>query len=177
MNYKVKESNKIFSGRVFDIQVDKLIYNSGNDGIREIVIHYGGAVVVPVNDDGSIILVRQFRYPLQKFLYELPAGKLDKDEDPLECARRELKEETGFSCGDIVKLGSIFTTPGFCTEELHIFLAEKLVDGDHEREEGEYGMEIHSFTPDQLDKMIITGEIKDAKTISGIYMYKKYSGR
>lgn len=171
MNYKVDSSDVIFCGKVFDIKVDKLTYNSGNPSVREVVVHPGGAVVVPVTNEGKIILVSQFRYPFQKTLYELPAGKLDEGEDPAVCAERELKEETGFSGGKITKLGSIYTSPGFCSEELYIFLATDFTDGDHEREEGEQDMQLHEFTPGELKEMIKTGEIKDAKTISGIYMF------
>jgi ADP-ribose pyrophosphatase len=172
MNFKIDSSEILFEGKVFDIKLDMLTYVSGNKGRREVVIHNGGAVIVPILDSGKIILVKQFRYPLQEVLYELPAGKLDEDEDPMICAERELKEETGYSSKNISKLGSIYTTPGFCTEELFIYLAKDLESGSHEREEGEYGMEIFEFTLEQIDKMIMSGEIKDAKTICGISYYK-----
>ncbi len=172
MNFKVKKSEILFRGKVFDLQVDELEYRSGNNGIREIAVHGGGAVVVPLKDDGKIIMVRQFRYPFQKFILELPAGKLDKGEDPFNCAVRELEEETGYRSNDVVKLGEIYTTPGFCTEVLHIYFAKNLIEGYHNREEGEYGMEIHEFTLDEIEEKIRTGEIVDAKTICGIYMYK-----
>ena len=172
MNFKIDSSEILFEGKVFDIKLDMLTYVSGNKGRREVVIHNGGAVIVPILDSGKIILVKQFRYPLQEVLYELPAGKLDEDEDPMICAERELKEETGYSSTNISKLGSIYTTPGFCTEELFIYLAKDLESGSHDREEGEYGMEIFEFTLEQIDKMIMSGEIKDAKTICGISYYK-----
>jgi ADP-ribose pyrophosphatase len=175
MNYKINSSEVLFKGKVFDIKLDLLTYDSGNDGRREIVIHNGGSVVVPVKNDGKIILVKQFRYPLQESLFELPAGKLDNGEDPLICATRELKEETGFSTDNITKLGSIYTTPGFCTEELFIFLAKDLQEGEHSREEGEIGMEVFEFTIDEIDQMIMNGEIKDAKTICGINYFRTLS--
>ncbi len=172
MNFKVDSSEVVFTGKVFDIKIDQITYNSGNPSLRETVVHPGGAVVVAVKDNGKIILVKQFRYPFQESLYELPAGKLDDGEDPVVAAPRELKEETGFSTAKIRKLGSIYTSPGFCTEELHIYLADELSDGDHSREEGEEDMELFEFTIEELDEMIKSGEIKDSKTISGIYMYK-----
>ncbi|MFA8343829.1 MAG: NUDIX hydrolase [Rhodothermaceae bacterium] len=168
MNFKVTNTKKIFEGVVFDITCDDIEYDSGNKGIREVVIHNGGSVVVAQKDDGKIILVKQFRYPFKEFMYELPAGKLEKNEDPLLCAERELTEETGFRAGKISKLGAICTTPGFCTEVLHIYLAEELVPGAHDREEGEYGMETYEFTLAEIQKMISSGEITDAKTICGI---------
>lgn len=157
---------------MFDHQVDEIEYESGNKGIREIAIHPGGAVVVPVKDDGKIILVKQFRYPFQKTLIELPAGKLDKGEDPLVCATRELEEETGYRAKEIKKLGEIYTAPGYCTEILHIYMAKGLTSGNHNREEGEHGMEILEYSLDELEKMIAEGEIKDAKTITGAYFLK-----
>jgi len=172
MNYKLLNSEIRFKGKVFDHQVDEIEYESGNKGIREIAIHPGGAVVVPVKNDGTIILVKQFRYPLQKTLIELPAGKLDKGEDPLVCATRELEEETGYKAKQIKKLGEIYTAPGYCTEILHIYSASGLIPGDHNREEGEHGMEILEYSLDEIENMIRNGQITDAKTIVGIYYLK-----
>ena len=171
MNFKLIESNIVHQGKVFDLKVDKLEYDSGNIGIREVAIHNGGAVVVPITDEGKIVFVKQFRYPFQKFLFELPAGKLEKDEDPFECAKRELTEETGYISKNYKPLGKIFTTPGFCTEILYLYLATKLKAGNHNREEGEYGMEVYEFTLNEVVRKIIIGEIVDAKTICGIFYY------
>jgi ADP-ribose pyrophosphatase len=172
--FKVLKSDFFFRGKVFDLRVDEIEYNSGNSGIREVAVHPGGAVVAALTNDNKIILVKQFRYPLQKFLYELPAGKLDKDEDPQKCALRELKEETGYTASEVVKLGAINTTPGFCTEELHIYFASGLTAGEHKHEEGEQGMEIFEYSLEEIEDMIFKGDIVDAKTISGIYLAKNY---
>jgi len=172
MNYKLLKSQILFKGKVFDHQIDEIEYESGNRGIREVAIHPGGAVVVPIKDDGKIILVKQFRYPLQNTLIELPAGKLDKDEDPLVCATRELEEETGYKAKEIKKLGKIYTAPGYCTEILHIYSARGLTPGNHNREEGEQGMEIFELSINEIEKMITNGEITDAKTIVGIFYLK-----
>ncbi len=174
MNFKVNQSEILFRGKVFDLKVDQIEYDSGNKGVRETAIHPGGAVAVPVKDNGKIIFVKQFRYPLQKTLLELPAGKLNKDEDPLICAVRELEEETGYKAGNVKKLGAICTTPGFCTEILHIYLAEKLIPGNHNREEGEFGMEIFELSIDEVEEKIKSGKIFDAKTICGIHMAMNY---
>ena len=175
MNYKIKQTEKIFSGHVFDIEVDRIEYESGNNSRRETVIHPGGAVIVAVKPNGKIILVKQFRHPFKDFIYELPAGKLDKNEDPLNCAKRELIEETGYRAENMSKLGKIYTSPGYCSEILHIYLAENLKLGKHAREEGEEDMELLDFSIDEIEAMILSGKIVDAKTISGIYYYKNSS--
>jgi ADP-ribose pyrophosphatase len=172
MNFKLIKSDTIFKGKVFDLQVDEIEYESGNKGIREVAIHQGGSVIVALTDDYKIVMVNQFRYPLQRYLYELPAGKLEQGEDPQVCALRELKEETGYNANSIIKLGSIVTTPGFCTEMLHIFLAQELTNGDHSREEGEFGMQIIELTLKEIEDKIKNGDIYDAKTISGIMLAK-----
>ena len=172
MNFKIKNSEIKFRGKVFDLRVDEIVYNSGNEGIREVAVHPGGAVAVAIKENGNVILVKQYRYPLDKSSIELPAGKLEKNEDPMHCAIRELEEEAGYKAGKIEKLGSIYTTPGFCTEELHIYLAKDLEEGNHNREEGEFGMQILEYSLDEIEEKIKAGEIKDSKTICGIYMYK-----
>lgn len=175
MNYKVIESKVLYEGKVFDHKVDKIEYTSGNTGVREVAIHPGGAVVIPVKDDGKIILVKQFRYPFQKSLLEFPAGKLDENEDPLTCAERELEEETGYKSNNFTKLGYIYTAPGYCTEVLHIFLASDLKEGEHNREEGEEEMEIHEMSMKDVENMILKGVIVDSKTIAGIYFLKNFN--
>jgi ADP-ribose pyrophosphatase len=172
MNFDVTKSEIVFRGKVFDLQVDEIVYHSGNKGVRETALHHGGSVIVPVLDSGKIILIKQFRYPLRTMLFELPAGKLFKGEDPEVCAVRELEEETGYKTGKIMKLGAIATTPGFCTEILHIYLATGLTPGEPHREEGEDGMEMFEFTLDEIEEMISSQQIYDAKTLSGILYYK-----
>ena len=174
MSFRVTKSDLIFKGKVFNVQVDEIEYDSGNKGIREVAVHPGGAVVVAVTEDSKIIMVNQFRYPLQKNIFELPAGKLEYNEDPYNCAVRELEEETGYKAKKIKKLGQIYTTPGFCTELLHIYLAEDLIPGNHSREEGEQGMEVFEFSKQQIEEKIDNNEITDAKSICGIYLAQKY---
>ena len=169
-NFKVTKSDIIFRGKVFDLKVDEIEYDSGNKGVRETAVHNGGAVILPVKDNGKLILINQYRYPLQKIITEFPAGKLNKGEDPFVCATRELTEETGYKAGFVKKLGAICTTPGFCTEILHIYLAKDLIPGNHDREEGEFGMEVFELGKEEIEKRILSGEIYDSKTICGFYM-------
>ena len=108
MNYRILKSEIVFSGKVFNTKVDQIEYTSGNRSVREVAEHPGGAVVVPVTDDGKIIMVTQHRFPVNKVLLELPAGKLGKNENPLHCAVRELEEETGYKSDNVKEIGSIY---------------------------------------------------------------------
>lgn len=174
MDYKVIKSEKIFSGIVFDVKVDTLEYKSGNGGRREVIHHNGGAVILPITNEGKLVLIKQFRHPLQEVLLEAPAGKLEIGEEPLTCATRELTEETGYSAKKITLLGKISTTPGFCDEILYLYLAQNLTAGKHNREEGELGMEVFEYRLNEVDEMIKNGEIFDSKTIAAIYHYKSF---
>ena len=174
MNYRIVKSDVIYSGKVFNIKVDQIEYNNGNKAVREVAEHPGGAVVVPVTDDGKIVMVTQHRFPVDKILLELPAGKLSKGEDPKLCAVRELEEETGYKSDNVNELGSIFTTPGYSTEKLWIYLAKDLKTGNHNREEGEFGMQVFELSLKEVEEKIYNGEIVDGKTICGIFLAKSY---
>ena len=173
MNYRILKSEIIHSGKVFNTKVDQIEYKSGNRAVREVAEHPGGAVVVPITDDGKIIMVTQHRFPVDKILLELPAGKLGWNEDPLLCATRELEEETGYKSNNVKEIGSIYTTPGYSSEKLWIYLAKDLKPGNHNREEGEYGMEVFEFTLKEVEDKIYKGEIVDGKSICGIFLAKK----
>ena len=162
----------LYEGRVIDLVVDEVEYPSGKRGIREIARHPGGAVALPLFDDGTVMLVEQHRYPLEARILELPAGKLSPGEDPLACARRELEEETGWRANRWEKLGSIFTSPGFCDEELHLFLATGLeeLEGGPDRSEGEEGMSLFLLPLDDVAARIERGELRDAKTVCAILL-------
>ena len=162
----------LYRGRVFDLIVDDVEYPSGNKSKREIAHHPGGAVAVPLLDDGRVILVEQLRYPLSKYVLELPAGKLSPGEDPKVTAARELHEETGWVAGSLEKLTSIYTTPGFCDEELHIYLATDLKESPsgHKREEGELTMSVHLVPLTEALRMVDAGELQDSKTIIGLLL-------
>jgi ADP-ribose pyrophosphatase len=166
----------LYTGKVFDMIVDQVEYPSGKKGVREIAHHPGGAVVVPLFENGDVLMVRQLRYPLGKHILELPAGKLDKGEEPAKAALRELEEETGWIAGSLEKLTSIYTTPGFCDEELHMFLARGLRESPHghKREEGEQTMTVHTLPLRDAVKMVFDGELKDSKTIVGLLLADRH---
>jgi len=174
MDLKLIKRNIIHKGHVFNLIVDDVEYPSGNKSIREVAEHPGGAVIFAVFPDKKIILIRQHRYPLNKFIYELPAGKLNLNENPLDCAKRELEEETGYKAHTWQKLTAIYTTPGFCTEQLHIYMAQDLYPAANGRnlEEGELTMTAEILPLQKAIHMIETQEIVDGKTICGIMIGK-----
>jgi ADP-ribose pyrophosphatase len=179
MDVKRLKRETLYRGRIFDLIVDEVQYPSGNLGIREIAHHPGGAVTVPLFDDGRVLLVKQFRYPLGEYLVELPAGKLAPGEDPAVCAARELTEETGWIAGSLTRLTSMYTTPGFCDEILHLFLATNLRESPegHRREEGELSMTVLAVPLSEAVAMIDRGQIRDGKSIAGLLMAEKSVGR
>ncbi len=172
MELKQVSSRVLYRGKVFDLVVDRVEYPSGKEGVREVARHPGGAVVVPLLDDGRVILVSQLRYPIGRRLLELPAGKLGEGEDPSGAAARELIEETGWRAGSLKKLVSFYTSPGFCNEELHVFLGTGLEEapGGHRREEGEFTMTVHFMPLAEAAGMAERGEIEDGKTIIGLLL-------
>ena len=178
MNFKILKSEKKYRGKIIDLRVDYLEYPSGNKSYREIVEHPGGAVVVGLFDNSEIILIKQYRHPFAKEVIELPAGKLDKGEDPLLCAQRELREETGLASQHWSKLTSMYTTPGFCNEVLHVFLAQELYshkDGQA-LEEGESSIQLIRLPLKEAIAMIERKEIVDGKSIAGILLAAKRLG-
>ncbi len=179
MQLKLLKRNRVYEGRVFNVVVDDVEYPSGNRSIREVAEHAGGAVIAAVHNDGNIVLIRQHRYPLGDFLWELPAGKLNPGEDPLECARRELAEETGYHASTWRKLTAIYTSPGFCNERLHIFLATGLSARPEGRalEEGEQTMSMHHHPLKEAIEMIEKEEIVDGKSICGILLAERFLRR
>lgn len=162
-------SKEIFKGLLLHVKKDEVMLENGRKSFREYVLHPGAVAVVPILDDNKVVLVKQFRYPIGKQLLEIPAGKFDfKDEDPLECAKRELKEETGFVAKDYLYLGYIHTTPGFSNEVIHLYLARDLESGQSNPDEDEIiDVQIEDFNT--VLQKCISGEITDAKTIAGIF--------
>jgi len=167
-------SQRIYEGRVLNLDLDQVRFPDGSVGELELIRHSGAAAVVPFLDEPNepgarILLIRQFRYAADRFLYEIPAGRLDGSELPIECARRELLEEAGCTAESITPLGGFFTTPGFIDEFIHVFIATGLTRGTPSPESDEF---IHpeSHTPQDALRMIDRGEIVDAKTIIALFM-------
>lgn len=165
---KAINSQKIFEGRVFSVSVDtvregELTYQ------REVVHHGGSAVIVPVFDDGTVALVRQYRHPAVRYLLEAPAGTLDDGERPEHGAERELQEELGLIAGRMEKLSEFFVSPGFCEEKMWVYLATELVQG-RQRLEADEILDVVRLPLSEALEMITSGEIQDAKTIIGLML-------
>ena len=165
---KILNSQKVFEGRVINVTVDtvsqgELTYQ------REVVHHNGSAVIVPVFDDGTVALVRQYRHPAVRYLLEVPAGTLAKGERPELGAARELKEELGLVAARLEKLSEFFVSPGFCEEKMWVYLATELSEGDQALEDDEITDVVRLPIADALE-MITSGEIEDAKTIIGLML-------
>jgi ADP-ribose pyrophosphatase len=162
-------TQRVYSGRVINLDVDQVRFPNGSVGELEIVRHPGASAVVPfLSDprgaDPQILLLRQYRYAVDGYIYEVPAGRLEPGELPLDCARRELREETGCSADRIEPLMSLYTTPGFTDELIHLFLATGLTRGATAHEADEF-VEIETVTLSHALEMIEGGEIRDAKTV------------
>ena len=165
------DGKKVFQGRVFSVDVDTVRLSDGEIRPREVVVHRGGVGIVPVTDDGEVLMVRQFRYPVGEELLEIPAGKIEEGEIPEECAKRELSEETGCTAGKWVDLGKMYPTPGYCGEVLHIFLATDLTYGKMHLDEGEL-LSVSRIPLETLYEMIRENKLPDAKSVFGILKTK-----
>ena len=164
---KTLNSQLVYDGKVLKVYKDDIKISTGQKSFREVVRHPGGIVIAALKDENKILMVKQFRYPISKAVYELPAGKLEKNEDVLFAAKRELEEETGYCAKSWKSLGYINTSPGFSDEKLYLFLAEELYYTKCHPDEGEI---IQCFEFDiKVYKMISDGEINDSKTICGIF--------
>lgn len=167
MKEKTISSKTVYSGRIIDVKFDEVEISTGKRSWREVVEHSGGVTMCAVNN-GKILFVKQYRYPLKQDLLELPAGKLEKGENPDEACRRELEEETGYKAASWKFLGNIHTSAGFCNEKLYLYLAQDLEFVGKHPDEGEI-IENYEYPTDEVKSMIKNGEITDAKTICAFY--------
>ncbi|UNK20420.1 NUDIX hydrolase [Paenibacillus sp. N3/727] len=175
-NMSLEESTvsteRIFKGKVISLQVDTVVLPDGQQATREVVRHPGAVAILALRDN-KMLVVDQFRQPLGRCEVEIPAGKLERGEDPLEAAKRELQEETGYTCGTIRKLQSFYTSPGFADEIIHLYLAEDLTSGNMKPDEDEF-LEMSEITLDEAYRLIQEERISDAKTILAVYAWNMY---
>ncbi len=166
-------SELLADGNLLKVRRDSVRLPNGNVSYREYVTHPGAVVIVPILPTGNVVLERQFRYPLHQVFIELPAGKIDPNEDVLNTGRRELLEETGYTANDWVKLGHQHPCIGYSNEVIHIYLARGLVTGEHQRDEDET-LEVFELSFTDCISMIQRGEITDSKTIVALFLAEKY---
>ncbi len=164
-------SEKLYSGRIINLFNDEIMLPNGNTAFREYVKHPGGICVVPVTENGEVLLVRQYRYPYAEEIIEIPAGKRDVGEDPLEGGKRELKEELGVTAEKFIFLGEFYPTPGYTDERLYMFAATGLTFGKSCPDQDEF-VAPEKYSLDVLVEKIIKGEIKDGKTQAAVLKVK-----
>ncbi|HEY5626572.1 MAG TPA: NUDIX hydrolase [Nitrospira sp.] len=157
----------IYTGKVITLNIDTVTLPNGMTIDLEMVRHPGASAVVPMKDDGTVVLIKQFRHAAGGFIYEIPAGKLHPGEDPKDCAARELEEEIGYRAGTLELLSSIFTAPGFTDEVIHIYRATGMTKGQQHLDRDEV-LEVVEMPLDDAIEMIRTGAIRDAKTMVGL---------
>jgi ADP-ribose pyrophosphatase len=170
------KSDYAFKGRILNLRVDTVELPNGRTSTREVVEYAGAVAVVALDEQGNVVLVRQYRYPVGRELVEIPAGKIDRNEDPLECARRELAEETGYRAREWQSLLRFYSTPGFTSEHMHLFLAKGLEAGEQAPDEDEF-VEVRKVPLSEAVAMVERGEICDAKSIVGLLVASRvYAG-
>ena len=168
---EIVKHEQLYRGKIVSLHVDTIRQASGNTSIREVVSHPGGVVAVPILNDGRVILIRQFRYPLQKYILEFPAGKLDSDLSPRDTIARELEEEAGYHARLLTHECSFYTSPGISNELLHLFLARELEPVPQRLEEGEH-ISVEPCTLEECLARAVRGEITDGKTLLGLLWYQ-----
>lgn len=162
-------TQSIYEGKVVRLRVDKVALPSGGEAVREVVEHDAAVVIVPIDSEGNVLLVRQYRYPTEQTLLEAPAGVIEGSESPDDCAQRELQEEVGFASRSLRPMGGFWTTPGFCTEFMYAYLAKDLVPSKLDADDDE-DIEVEKFPLSRVPQLIRLGEIQDAKTVAALLM-------
>ena len=174
MNLTEKQltSKYVFKGKIINTRVDKALLPNGKTAIREVIEHPGGVCVAALTDQNQLLFVRQFRYPYFEETLEIPAGKRDKDDEaPIECGKRELKEETGATAENFISLGKLYPTPGYCGEIIWTFLATGLSFDEANPDEDEF-LNVIKIPLEKAVEMVLAGEIKDAKTQAAVLKVK-----
>lgn len=167
------KSEKIYEGKILNLKVDTVELPDKKYSKREIVEHPGGVGIITITSNNSLVLVKQYRKAIEEFIWEIPAGKLEVNEEPRETAIRELREETGYEANKLTYITEFYTSPGYCNEKIHLFLAEDLIEVEASPDPGEF-LEKKIIPLDDLSKMLDRGEIMDSKTIIGINIAKRY---
>ncbi|MCD6592410.1 MAG: NUDIX hydrolase [Thaumarchaeota archaeon] len=173
MDVRILSSSLVYEGKAVSVKKEEVELPSGKRIYRETVLHRGASAIIPVMDNGDIIFVRQYRHPIGEYILEIPAGTLKEGEDPEACARRELEEETGYRAGELIHLLTIYPSPGYSSERLHLYLARKLEKGNQNLEADE-DISITFLSLEDALEAIRRRRIRDAKTIVGILYYSLF---
>jgi ADP-ribose pyrophosphatase len=176
MSAKVHERKPIFSGRVFNLVTETVTLSNGTRAELDVIEHPGATAIVPFIDSDHILMLRQYRHAVKTDLWEIPAGTLDPQENELQCARRELTEETGYEAAEWQKMGEIVPVPGYSNERIHMYLATGLEKAEQNLDEDEV-IEVQRIAFDEAFAMIQRGDVQDAKTICGLYLAQQYLTR
>lgn len=177
MSFKEKTilSEKKYTGKILNLRIDKVETKTGTS-TREIIEHNGGAVILPLLDNNHVVMIKQYRKPVDRDVLEIPAGKIDKGETSFEAAKRELKEETGFIAGNLKFLTKMLPTVGYSEEILYLYLAQDLIPGETDFDENE-DIDMVTYHIDDLTDMILNGKIQDGKTQVAILMVNEMLNR
>jgi len=174
VNYeKTVSKDYIYKGKVVNLRVDDVVLPNNKRAQREIVEHAGAVGIIAINEKKEIILVKQYRKPVEEILFEIPAGKLEKDEEPIECAKREMEEETGFTPLNLKKIAEFYTSPGFSSEKLTLFYTDRIKKTEQTKGDPDEFLDVVTIGLNQAFKMLKSGQIMDAKTIIGILIVKE----
>lgn len=171
MSVEIISQETVYKGRVFNVRLEKVRYPNGKVAVVDIVEHIGAVTILPVNAEGNILFVRQYRHPAEVELLELPAGTLDPGEEPLECAHREIREETGFAAGNMVKVGEFFLAPGYSTECTNVYLATNLSYDPLPGDEDEF-ITLEPIPIEQAYAMALNGGLQDGKSLAALLLAK-----
>lgn len=171
MSYEILHSKNTYKGKVVTVKEDLLRMPDENEALREVVVRGNASAVVPVDSNGNILFVRQYRHAFEEMVLEIPAGMIEDGEDPFDCIKRELEEETGYYSDEIEFLCQMYPSTGFCTEKVYLYQAKELKKGKLHLDKDEF-VELERYSLDEAICMILDGRIKDGKTITAILLYK-----
>jgi ADP-ribose pyrophosphatase len=169
MSVTINRKKVAYAGKAFRVLSENITLPTGVTTELDVIRHPGAAAIVPMADSETVILIRQYRHAVGGHIWEIPAGTLEAGEVPLDCARRELAEETGYTADNFEKIGEIVPVPGYSDERIHLFTASGLSSGTQQLDEGEW-LEVHRFPFYEAMKMVRSGEIQDGKTITGLLL-------
>jgi ADP-ribose pyrophosphatase len=169
MTFETLHSETLYHGRAFDVRKDRVRLPDCNITHLDIVDHQSAVTLLPVDENGSIWFVRQYRYPAQHYLLELPAGCIEPGETPEECAHREVREEIGMAAENLEKIGEFFLAPGYSTEYMYVYKAAGLIPAPLQRDADEF-LSVERFSPDQVLQLVADGHIRDSKSLAALFL-------